>query len=165
MSEPLEPEIDEGTSAILSVVSGSAIIAWGQDTDVQNRADTRLQLLLNPERPVIIGRYEGRDVPYLDPAYRPTTVMPGTHQTILQGEAADTYVSRGHFMLRAITGGIILVNGVPKRGGGIRPPSNWTRLLCPTNRQLAPAESYLIEQGTSVELLLPNETQLRIAAE
>src|SRR5262249_55984599 len=45
----------------------------------------RTELLLVPDRPALIGRAEGYEVPYLDPAYRPTTVVPGpgTGQSVL----------------------------------------------------------------------------------
>ena len=104
-------------------------------------------------------------MPYLDPAYRPTTVVPGTGQSVLgAGAEADNWVSRGHFMLRADVGGILFVNGVPKRGGGIRPPMNGTWLLQPESRPLGPGEEYLIAHGTAVEIALPNRTTVRIDA-
>jgi hypothetical protein len=125
-----------------------------------------LKLQIEPDRPLIIGRAEGGQVPYLDPAYRPTTVLPGTGQTVLQhgGEGADVVVSRGHFMIRAAAGGLLLVNGVPRRGGGIRPPMNGTWLLAPVRRILEPGEPYLIENGSAIEVWLPNRSHLQIEA-
>ena len=70
-----------------------------------------------------------------------------------------------HFMLRGIRGGILFVNGVPRRGGGIRPPRNGTQLVAPEGRGLSPGEEYLIESGTAMVVRLPNGTELRIDAE
>ena len=68
-------------------------------------------------------------------------------------------------MLRAIARGILLVNGVPKLGGGIRPPRNGTRLVYPSNRQLAPEEEFVVESGDAIIIVLPNNTSVRIVAE
>jgi hypothetical protein len=162
--EPL-PDEDEGpiSAGSLSVLSGGAVTLWGlPGSDPDTQPEPELQL--SPDRPVIIGRFEGREVPYLDPAYRPTTVMPGTGQSILRsgGQGQDISVSRGHFMLRATTGGILFVNGVPRRGGGVRPPLNGTWLLVPVQRALSPAEEYLIEHGSVIVVKLPNGTQVQI---
>jgi hypothetical protein len=67
-------------------------------------------------------------------------------------------------MLRSIRGGIVFVNGVPRKGGGIRPPRNGTRLLAPAGRSLLPGEEYLIEAGTAIVVRLPNGTELGITA-
>jgi hypothetical protein len=93
-------------------------------------------------------------------------MVPDTGQTVLcsGGEASDIYVSRGHFMLRAASGGIVLVNGVPRPDGGIRPPLNGTWLVHPNRRLLDPGEEYLIESQTSVVIWLPNETVIEIGA-
>ena len=58
----------------------------------------------------------------------------------------------------------VFVNGVPQRGGGIRPPLNGTRLVAPEGRALDPGEEYLIESGTAMVVQLPNRTELRIDA-
>ena len=68
-------------------------------------------------------------------------------------------------MLRGNTQGILLVNGVPRRGGGIRPPLNGTRLLEPAYRPLQGGEELLIEKGSSVKIHLPNDTVILINAE
>lgn len=160
------PDADNSSISIgrLSVLSGPGVTFWGWEGCEDTQQKTELKL--SPDRPAIIGRLEGGEVPYLDPAYRSTTVMPGTGQTVLQsnGQGRDVYVSRGHFMLRAAAGGITLVNGVPRRGGGIRPPMNWTRLIAPVSRALAPGEEYLIEQGATIVLLLPNGSHVQIDA-
>jgi hypothetical protein len=149
----------------LSVLSGTAINSWSAaETVLEN--DRQLVLKISPDRPVIIGRAEGGSVPYLDPAYRPTTVLPGTGETILRGDGhgTDSLVSRGHFMLAATAGGITFVNGVPRRGGGIRPPKNGTWLVLPTQRILTPGEDYFIENGSSIGIRLPNGSEIIIDA-
>ena len=163
----LLPDEEEGpiSAGSLSVLSGRGVTLWGTSAKGPD-TQPEPELQLAPDRPVIIGRFEGRDVPYLDPAYLPTTVMPGTGQSILRsgGQGQDISVSRGHFMLRATAGGILLVNGVPRRGGGVRPPVNGTRLLAPVQRALSPGEEYLIERGTVIVVRLPNGTQIQIDA-
>jgi hypothetical protein len=67
-------------------------------------------------------------------------------------------------MLLAMRGGILFRNGVPRRGGGIRPPKNGTWLVAPARRALHPGEEYLIEAGTALVVRLPNGTELRIDA-
>jgi hypothetical protein len=120
-----------------------------------------------PDSPVVVGRSNGWSPEYLDPAYRPTRIVPGTGQAVLHsgGYGTDNCVSRAHFMLRGVRGGILLVNGVPRRGGGIRPPRNGTRLVAPEGRGLSPGEEYLIESGTAMVIRLPNGTEIRIDAE
>lgn len=149
-----------------SVIDGGGVTLWMPgDPGQETRKD--LELEISPDHPVIIGRAEGGGVPYLDPAYQSTTLVPGTGDTILRydGNGRDVSVSRAHFMLRAVTRGILLVNGVPRRGGGIRPPRNGTRLIRPANRELAPSEQLMVESGESIVLMLPNSTTIRIIAE
>lgn len=156
----------------LSVSSGSICVLSGNTVAGLAAGDTKLnlrsvcQLQLAPEQSVVVGRAEGREVEYLDPAYSPTTIVPGTGQTVLRwdGDGNDKTVSRGHFMLRGAAGGILFVNGVPRRGGGIRPPRNGTWLLTPMHRALNPEEEYLIASGTAIVVWLPNGSQLRIDA-
>lgn len=126
----------------------------------------KCELELAPDESVVIGRAEGHDVYYLDPAYPPTTIVPGTGQRVLHsdGDGSDLSVSRGHFMLRGARGGILFVNGVPRRGGGIRPPKNGTWLIHPVARQMTPEEEYLIESGAAIVVSLPNGTVLQIDA-
>ena len=153
------------SSCVFEVLSGPGISLWmAGNHGQQTRKD--LQLKIAPNQPVIIGRAEGGKVPYLDPAYRSTTIVPGSGDTILRGDdARDITVSRAHFMLRSFARGILLVNGVPKVGGGIRPPRNGTRLFYPECRWLAPEEELVIESGDAVILILPNDTNVRIRAD
>jgi hypothetical protein len=115
---------------------------------------------------VIVGRQEGRRVHYLDPAYLPTQVVPETGQSVLLsgGQGDDVYVSRGHFMLRGVAAGVVLTNGVPRAGGGIRPPVNGTWIVTPVSRKLEPGEEVLIERGTVLVIWLPNRCVIQIVA-
>lgn len=153
------------SSARVSVLSGDGITLWGCAAPEQDTS-AHAELHLAPEDTVIIGRAEGNGVPYLDPAYRATTIVPHTGRSILksEGRGQDCTVSRAHFMLRGTGSGIVLINGVPRRGGGIRPPRNWTQLLVPNDRRLGSGEEYVIRRGESVTLLLPNGSQVRIEA-
>jgi hypothetical protein len=154
------------SSCDFEILSGPNITLWMAGNPNQETRKN-LQLQIAPDQPVIIGRAEGGGVPYLDPAYRSTTLVPGTGETILRGhgDSRDNYVSRAHFMLRAIAGGILLVNGVPKVGGGIRPPRNGTSLTYPSYRTMLPEEEYTIESGAGVIIVLPNGTNVRIKAD
>jgi hypothetical protein len=147
----------------LAVLEGAPVTLW----HVPGTADdTRPlgELQLAPDRPVVVGRADGVEIEYLDPAYRPTPVVPGTGQSVLRsaGRAEDLSVSRGHFTLRAAAGGVVLVNGVPRRGGGVRPPLNGTRLVAPDLRPLAPGEEYFIGSGSAAVVALPNGSTVRI---
>ena len=157
---------DDGTSSGgISVLSGSPLTAWSS-LGLTARSQTEYAIRLMPGSPVVVGRQEGSLPPYLDPAYRPTRIVPGTGQAVLHsgGYGTDNCVSRAHFMLLGVTRGILFVNGVPRRGGGIRPPLNGTRLVAPQGRVLSPGEEYLIESGTAMVVGLPNGTELRIDA-
>ena len=103
----------------------------------------------------------------LDPAYRPTKIVPGSGQAVLhsEGYGTDIRVSRAHFMLRGVSRGILFVNGVPRPGGGASwPPLNGTRLVAPEGRGLSPGEEYRIGSGTVMVVRLPNGTEIRIGA-
>jgi hypothetical protein len=154
-----------GSDGSISVLSGPEITVWSSP-DPGHDARPESELRLTPDCPVVVGRSDGGLPPYLDPTYRPTRIVPGTGQHILHsgGWGSDNYVSRGHFTLRAIRGGILFVNGVPRRGGGTRPPKNGTRMVAPAVRALHPGEEYLIEAGTALVVRLPNGTELRIDA-
>ena|SRR5690242_5668185 len=154
-----------GSDGSITFLSGPELTVWSSP-DFSRGASSQYELRLGPDCPVVVGRSNGESPPYLDPAYRPTRIVPGTGQRILHsgGRGSDNYVSRGHFMLRSIRGGIVFVNGVPRKGGGIRPPRNGTRLIASAGRDLHPGEEYLIEAGTAIVVRLPNGTELGIAA-
>ena len=104
---------DDGPSpGGISVLSGSPLTTWSS-LPLTARSRTEYAIRLMPDSPVVVGRYQGRVPPYLDPAYRPTRIVPGTGQAVLhsEGYGTDNYVSRAHFMLRAVAGGIPFVNG------------------------------------------------------
>jgi hypothetical protein len=150
----------------ISILSGSPLTTWSP-VALTARSQTEYALQLMPDSPVIVGRSDGWSPEYLDPAYRPTRIVPGTGQAVLHsgGYGTDMFVSRAHFMLRGVPGGILFVNGVPRRGGGIRPPRNGTRLVAPAGRGLSAGEEYLIGSGTAMVVRLPNGTEIRIDAE
>jgi hypothetical protein len=114
----------------------------------------------------VTGRQEGGGTEYLDPRFRPTQRMPGTFQRVVVDARrhCDTYVSRGHFTLIGSPIGIIFVNGVPRRGGGTRPPVNWTQLIQPERRLLLPGERLVIAPGVVIKIRLPNMMDVVIAA-
>ncbi len=126
-----------------------------------------LALCLAPERLIVVGRSTGRSpVPYLDPAYSPTPILPDSGQSVLRGgDPTDNWVSRAHFTLRgAPGGGIVFTNGVPRIGGGLRPPLNGTKLVAPAVRWLDPGEEVLIGLGETVAIRLPNRCVLQLKA-
>jgi len=152
--------------ASLTVAKGDCVTLWcGADVELDTFPECKVRIA--PDRPAVVGRSEGHAVPYLDPRYRPTRLVPGSGQDIMRsgGGGFDRCVSRGHFMLMAAARGILLVNGVPRAGGGIRAPRNGTRLISPQQRPMNPAEEYLIESGATVAILLPNGSEVRIGAE
>jgi hypothetical protein len=164
--QDLRGDQDGGSShGGISVLSGSPLTTWSS-VALTARSDTEYAIRLVPDSPVVVGRCDGHVPPYLDPAYRPTTIVPGTRQAVLHsgGYGTDICVSRAHFMLLGVARGILFVNGVPRRGGGIRPPLNGTRLVAPEVRVLTPGEEYLIGSGTAMVVRLPNRTELRIDA-
>jgi hypothetical protein len=155
---------NRGSSASISILFGPSLSVG--DTVLDSETRPVLELFLNPGQSAVIGRAHGCDVPYLDPAYVPTSLVPGTGETILRGDhdRRDLFVSRAHFTLSAHAAGILLINGVPRRGGGIRPPRNGTVLLDPVQRSMLAGEEHTIDHGSAVTLQLPNGSQVRIEA-
>ena len=170
LNDPRPPNVADPTLTSwgsLEVLSGSTSLSLTGALETVADPDTSVQLHLEPDQPVVIGRAEGREVPYLDPAYRPTRVVPGTGQPVVRSdsEGKDAYVSRGHFTLKGSFRGLLLINGVPRKGGGIRPPTNWTCLYDRNDwRVMDPGEEFLIEHQQSAVLYLPNGTTVRISA-
>jgi hypothetical protein len=133
--------------------------------DMRPGLGLKTTLRMDPRAPIIIGRQEGGQIPYMDPHYRSTRIGPDGQSVLTHGsQGTDICVSRGHFMLRSSSGGILFVNGVPRRGGGIRAPVNGTQLVEPEARSLAQGEQYLVERGQSMKIRLPNSTEVTIAA-
>ena len=140
-------------------VEGPVVNVWSApDTLMGGDTQGEVKVQLQPNKPIVIGRQQGGQIDYLDPQYQPTPMMPGSVHPILNSSGKDGTVSRGHFMLKMSPHGICLVNGVPRRGGGIRPPINGTILLEPARRLMAQGEEYVIERGTSAKIRLPNGT-------
>lgn len=160
------PQLDgKVSSADLIVESGPAMSAWSGADTMCDLAAARTTLEINCNQHVVIGRQQGGTVEYLDPRFQPTRFMPNSVQALpLRGDETDRWVSRGHLMLQARSGGILLINGVPRPGGGIRPPVNRTFMLRPDHRYLKPGEEFLIETGKTARIRLPNGTVLSIRA-
>ena len=160
----------------VALLEGHSVTFWTcPQTDVAVRTTandlpgvfTQLALCLAPKRLVVVGRSTGASpVPYLDPAYRATTFLPDSQQTVLVGDDhTDNWVSRAHFTLRGgAGGGVVFTNGVPQAGGGIRPPTNSTWLVAPAVRLLDPGEEVLIGCGEAVAIRLPNRCVLQLKA-
>ncbi len=147
-----------------SVAALTAVTACG---DTVPRPLPELALGLAPGRLVVIGRAAPHHaVPYLDPAYRSTTMLPDTQQSVLNGnDPMDVCVSRAHFTLRGADGGaVVFTNGVPAVGGGVRPPMNGTWLVSPARRFLDAGEEVPIAPGEAVVISLPNGCTLQLKA-
>jgi hypothetical protein len=165
-----------GSRCHVALLEGSCVSFWTcpqTDVSVQTAVHgvpdsfTELALCLAPEKLVVVGRAGPEHaVPYLDPAYRATTFLPDSNQSVLHGnDPSDICVSRAHFTLRGAPGGaVVFTNGVPRLGGGIRPPTNRTWLVSPTARLLGPGEEVLIDCGEAVSIRLPNRCVLQLKA-
>ena len=156
-----------GTSLSVSIVEGPSLSLWSIATATEGKTKEELKLQLEPDQSVVIGRQEGGEIEYLDPRYHPTQLLPNSSQRVVTsiGRGADICVSRGHFMLKGSLHGILLLNGVPRRGGGIRPPRNWTMMLEPDQRSMKQGEEYMIERGAAAKIRLPNGTVILLRAE
>ena len=157
--------VESPSSCTFSALSGDSIFIW--TTSGESETSTcDLTVSLEPGRPIIIGRAHNHEVEYLDPVYRPTAILPTSGQCVLHATSREqnSYLSRGHFMLKDRHRGIVFVNGVPGRNGSIRPPTNGTRMIDPDHRSMAPAEEYFIESGKAIVIELPNGSSVRISA-
>jgi hypothetical protein len=163
MVSPHEEELGM-SSASLSISGGSMVNMWSAVPSTMT--DGQYTLTLAPDQAAVIGRQQGGQTEYLDPKYQPTQLMPGSTKPIVASawEGKDRSVSRGHFMLKGSAQGILLVNGVPKRGGGIRPPTNWTWMLEPSRRMMEKGEEVMIKRGNFVQIYLPNQAVIMIIA-
>ena len=156
-----------GTSLRVSIVEGPTLNLWSIAKAAEGNTEGELKLQLQPDQTVVIGRQEGGQVEYLDPRYQPTPLLPSTSRPVvtLLCRETDKCVSRGHFMLKGSLHGILLVNGVPRRGGGIRSPLNGTLMLEPEWRLMDQGEEYMIERGAAAKIRLPNGTVILLRAE
>jgi hypothetical protein len=166
VGRPEEPQVAVFAVCSLKITGDTCVTLWhGVDCEAGTTPECKLRL--SPDRPAIIGRAEGHQVHYLDPAFRPTRLVPGSGQNIMQaeGHGSNMYVSRGHFMLRTAGRGVMLVNGVPRPGGGLRAPRNGTRMVVPERRHMTDGEEYLIDSGATAVIILPNGAEVQIRAE
>jgi hypothetical protein len=156
-----------GTPLSLSILEGPALNLWSSVPVVEDRAQSELEVQLQPQESLVIGRQEGGQIEYLDARYHPTRMLPNSTRPVVTSlrSLADRGVSRGHFMLTGSTQGIVLLNGVPRRDGGIRPPLNGTRMEEPEQRMMNDAEEYLIARGASAKIRLPNGTLILLRAD
>jgi hypothetical protein len=157
----------DSTSLSLSIVEGPTVILWSAATTTAGKTQQELKLQLQPDQSVVIGRQEGGEIKYLDPRYQPTTMLPNCSRPVVNSfrHGIDRTVSRGHFMLKGYLHVILLLNGVPRRGGGIRPPLNGTVMLEPLHRSMDEGEEHRIERGASAKIRLPNGTVILLCAE
>jgi hypothetical protein len=165
---PLPHENGAGsTSLSVSIVEGPTLNLWSIATATEGKTDNELKLQLQPDQSVVVGRQEGGEIEYLDPRYQPTRMLPNPSRPVVTSfyHGTDRCVSRGHFMLRGSARGILLLNAVPRRGGGIRPPKNGTVLLEPVYRSMQQGEEYMIERGAVAKICLPNGTVILLGAE
>jgi len=165
---PLPHENWEGNSFLsMSIVDGPTVKFWSTATGTTRETEGELKLQLQPEQSVVIGRQEGGQIEYLDPSYQPTQLLPNSSRRVVTSLNTEINgcVSRGHFMLKGSVRGIVLLNGVPRRGGGMRPPLNGTVMLEPECRSLDEGEEYTIERGATAKIRLPNGTVLLFRAE
>lgn len=165
---PLPHEDWAGSSSLsISIVEGLTVDLWSMEAATEGKTEGELTLQLQPDQLVVIGRQEGGQIEYLDPRYHPTQLLPNSTRRVVTSinRESDLYVSRGRLMLRGNAQGILFVNGVPKRGGGIRPPMNGTKMVAPAHRPMGQGEEYLIERGTAIKIKLPNGTVISLSAD
>ena len=157
----------DSSSLSISIVEGPTLNLWSIATATEGKAQEELKLQLQPDQSVVVGRQEGGEIEYLDPRYHPTQVLPNSTRRVVTSidRGTDRCVSRGHFMLKGSLHGILLLNGVPRRGGGIRPPKNGTVMLEPVCRSMKQGEEYMIERGAAAKIRLPNGTVILLLAE
>jgi hypothetical protein len=157
----------DSSSLSISIVEGPTLNLWSIATAIEGKTKSELRLQLQPDQSVVIGRQEGGQIEYLDPRYHPTQMLPNSTKRVVTSfdRGNDRCVSRGHFMLRGSVQGILFFNGVPRRGGGIRPPKNGTVMLAPAHRSMGHGEEYMIERGTTIKIKLPNGTVILLCAE
>lgn len=165
---PLPHEDWEGnTSLSVTIVEGPTVNLWSIATATEGETEGELKLQFQPDQSVVIGRQEGGQIEYLDARYQPTQMLPNSSRRVVTSlnRETDECVSRGHFMLKGSLRGILLLNGVPRRGGGIRPPLNGTVMLEPDYRSMDEGEEYMIWRGATAKIRLPNGTVILLRAE
>jgi hypothetical protein len=168
----LEPSQEGQGTSICTIQSeqGLGVTLWSlpqSTTKTATKHGVQFQIELAPDHSIVIGRCHGGQVPYLDPRFVATPLIPGSDEIILRraGRGEDRLVSRAHLLLRGQRAGLVLINGVPGRGGGIRAPLNGTVLISPEHRWLGLGEEYLISHGGAATVRLPNGTQFTLRIE
>lgn len=163
-TSPVHLDDCPASSSVSLSTDGGSLTMWSA-ASIATLPSGELKTAVDQDRPLVIGRQHGGETPYLDPRYRPTPLAPNSSRSILSGQEKDLWVSRGHFMLKASSAGVVLVNGVPRRGSGIRPPKNGTWLVAPECRRMEEGEEYLILRGMSAKIYLPNASVVLISAD
>ena len=166
-ANPLPHERQTGDCCLtVTAVEGPSLMLWSGGEFPCEETAGEWTLQLQPDQSIVIGRQEGGPLEYLDPRYQPTRIVPGSRKPVVANgrDLSERTVSRGHFMLKGSAAGIVLRNGVPRRGGGVRPPLNGTFLIEPQARWLINGEEYLIERGAAARIGLPNGTILLLQA-
>lgn len=162
----LQEANDPGVSFCeVSAEAGNVLTLWCR-RGAAERLERSFRLQLFEYQPAIIGRQSEGRPEYLDESYHSTAIVPTTGQSILYhgGDGEDAIVSRAHFMLQKYAGGVLFVNGVPRQGGGIRPPMNSTKLVQPAERFFEPAEEYFIQSSRAITIELPNQVRVKLTA-
>src|SRR5262245_16680708 len=98
MNAGILPDADISHASIC-VESGPGMTLWCAADAALGQPSSAAKLQLAPEQCAVIGRQEGGEVPYLDPRFAPTQMVPRTGQCVLTrlGHGRDIAVSRGHF--------------------------------------------------------------------
>src|SRR5262245_57846815 len=85
---------DGGSQCHVALLAGPSVTFWAcpgtavSALTVHDVPDSvaELALCLEPQRLIVVGRSTGRSpVPYLDPAYRPTPILPDSGRSVLRG--------------------------------------------------------------------------------
>jgi hypothetical protein len=163
---PIPRETASSASLSVTVVDGAPLSMWSTVPAMKGKTKGELSVQLQPDQSVVVGRQEGGRIEYLDQSFQPTQMLPHSSERVVAtvDRGSDTCVSRGHFTLRGSAAGILFVNGVPRPGGGFRPPLNGTQLLEPVRRPMGQGEEYLIEKGSAIKIRLPNGTSIVLRA-
>jgi hypothetical protein len=106
--DPWGDHDDGPSSGGISVLSGSPVTTWST-LPLTTRSQTEYDLRLSPDSPVIVGRSDGWSPEYLDPAYRPTRIVPGTGQAVLHSgghgshsKSLPGFALTGHFGMQSL---------------------------------------------------------------
>jgi hypothetical protein len=131
-------------------------------------APGNVELTLDAEHPIVIGRHAPGDPPppYLDPAYHTTNLTPDGRPVV--SHARDRTVSRAHLMIQAADDNAIrIINGVPsaENPGTFRASKNSTWITLPgmPEREMGPGEVVVVPPGSSATIRLPNGVTFQVS--